>query len=614
MLAIMRRGAQSWVAKGLFFILVGSFAVWGIGPVFQGAGRLQTAAQAGNVKISATEADQAFMQQVRQFEQQYGMTLNSDMIAQLGFKRQILQQLIMQALYDQEAGKLGLRLGTDLVRQTIAAQPTFRTPEGQFDPNRFHQLLRQIGMTESDYVQTIKGDIVRLMLMGSIRGATQPSDTLARTVYAWRNERRVVEATEVKAADMTGIAAPTDDELNKYLADNSNNFMAPEYRAISYVAVDLAKISAGVDVKPEEIKAAYDADPEAYGTPETRSILQITTQDKDLAEKIAAEAANKPLAEVATAHELTARPIENMTRANLMPELGDIIFTLEQGKASQAVQSPMGWHVITVTKTTPAVVAGFDQVKNQIEANLRLQKGQEVMFETTRKLQDALASGSTMAEAAAELDLTAVKIEATTADGYKPDGTQITGQPILATVLKSAFQQQQGQPSPVEEIPSGSFSVIVDSITASQTKALADVKSEVTAGWTKARRLELANAKATELAEKLRNGEILRGLTRSEPLLRDGSNLGSLPQTALSHIFASKAGDVLTAATDNGVWAIKVVSVNPALVEGADLSAIRTELKEQMSNDMLEQFATALRGSYGVEMNEAWLKQSASNN
>ncbi len=611
MLAIMRRGAQSWVAKGLFIILLASFAVWGIGPIFQGAGRLQTAAEAGNVKISAAEADVAFKQQIRQFEQQYGMTLNADMIAQLGFKRQILQQLVMQALYDQEAGKLGLRLGTELVQQTIAAQPNFRAPNGQFDPNLFRQLLGQIGMSEQEYVAAIKGDIIRLLLMGSIRGSTQPSDTLARTVYAYRNERRVVEATEIKAADMTGVARPSDEELNKYLADNGSNFMAPEYRSITYVAVDLAKIAAAVPLTPEDVKAVYDTAPQDYGTPETRDIVQIITQDQALAEKIAAEAASKPLDEVAKANDVAARPAPGITRAGIMPELGDIIFTLEASKTSQAVQSPMGWHVIEVTKVSPAVPSSFDEVKNQIEANLRLQKGQEVMFEATRKLQDAIASGSTLAEAAEQLDLNAVKIDAVTADGYKPDGTQITNQPILATVLKTAFQLPQGQPSQVEEIPSGSFSVVVDTITPAQTKALADVKDEVVTAWTNARRLELATTKANELAEQVRNGTAVRGMARSQPLLRDGSNVDKLPQTALPHIFDSKVGDVLTAATDTSVWVIKVNAVNPAIVDGADLSAIRTELKEQMSNDMLEQFAGALRGSYGVELNDAWLQQSA---
>lgn len=610
MLQIMRRGAQSWVAKGLFIILLGSFAVWGIGPIFQG-GRVQTAAEAGNAKITAAEADAAFKQQVRQFESQYGISLSADMIAQLGFKRQILQRLVMQSLYDQEASHLGLRLGTELVRQTISAQPNFRNAQGQFDPNLFHQLLQQMGMSEATYVQTIKGDIVRLMLMGSVRGSALPSDLLTRNMYAWQNERRVVEAVEVKAAEMTGIPAPTEEELGKYLTENGDKFMAPEYRSLSYAVIDLGKIAAGLEMSAEDVKAAYDANPDEYNVAETRDILQITTQDQALAEKVAAEAASKPLDEVAAAHQLAARPVAGMTRASILPELSDVIFTLESGKPSQAVKSPMGWHVIVVTKVTPPATRTFDQVKNQIEASLRMQKGQEQVYELTRKLQDALASGASMSEAAGQLGLEAVTIDAVTADGYRPDGTEITGQPLLKTVLQTAFQLPQGQPSQVEEVPTGAFAVVVNTITPAQTKPLAEVKDEVAAAWTAERRMTEATQKATEMAEALRNGTAPRGMTRSEPLVRDGSNRGTLPQTALSHIFDSKAGDVLTAASDNSVWVIKVAAVNPAPVEGADMSAARTALKEDMSNDILEQFATALRTSYGVELNETWLQESA---
>jgi len=609
MLQIMRRGAQSWVAKGLFIILLVSFAVWGIGPIFQG-GRVQTAATAGNVKISSAEADQAFMQQVRQFERQYGMTLNSEMIAQLGFKRQIIQQLVMQALYDQEASKLGLRLSNELIQQTIASQPPFRNVQGQFDPNLFRQLLSNIGMSESQYVAAIKGDVTRLMLMGSIQGSANTSDILARTVFAWQNEKRIAESLEVKASDMRNIPSPTEEDLNKYLSEHSDRFMAPEYRAITYITIDLAKISAALPLEADEIRQAYEAAPADYGVPEKRNILQVTLQDETVAKTIAAEAATKPLAEVAKAHDLSARAGENLTRGGILKELADVVFTLEPNKASQAVQSPMGWHVIEVTKVTPAVVRSFDEVKTEIEVGLRMQKGQEQVYELTRKLQDNLASGATMEETAKELGLQVTRIPAVTHDGYRPDGTKIEGDPNLAAVLKTAFAAQQGEAGQVQEVASGAYAVTVDSITPAQAKALADVKGEVTTAWTAAKRLELANAKANELANSLRNGETLRGLARSEPLARDGSNIGKLPQTALSHIFASKEGDVLTAGTDESVWVIRVSAITPAVVEGADLSATRTALHEQMGNDLLEQFATDLRGNYGVELNDAWLKQS----
>lgn len=613
MLKSMRIAAQSRIAKGLFIILVGSFAVWGIGPIFRGAGRMTTAAEAGNVKISTTEADHAFQQRVRQFEQQYGISLNAQLIAQLGFKQQVIQQIVMQSLYDQEASKLGLRLGNELVRQTIAAQPNFRNAAGQFDPNMFHQLLSQVGMSEAGYVQTLKGDIVRLMLMGGVRGSAQPSDTLARTYYTWKNERRVVEAMQVKSADMSGVPSPTEDDLNKYLTDHSDKYMAPEYRALSFAVINMVKVAEGIDVSADEIKAAYDAAPDSFGTPETRNILQITTQDQALAEKIATESASKPFEEVAKAHDLTPRPVEGMTRASILPELGDAVFTLEQGKPSQAIKSPMGWHVILVTKVTPGSTRTLEQAKNQIEAGIKMQRAQEQIYELTKKLQDTLAGGTSLADAAAQLGLEVTRIEATSHDGYKPDGTKIAGTSLLPQVLATAFGLQPGEPSQVQETDSGAYVVMVDSVTPAQVKPLAEVKNEISTAWFADKRLEMATAKATELAEKLRNGEAVRGMTRGTPLERDGSNRDKLPQTAISHIFSAKVGDVLTAEANDGVWIIKLAAINPAMVDGVDLSATRAELKDQMANDILEQFGNALRSSYGVTINDKWLQQSAEN-
>lgn len=611
MLKFMRHAGQTKIAKGLFIILLGSFAIWGIGPIFRGGGRVHTAAQAGHVKISTTEADQAFQQQVRGFERQYGFPLNPQMIAQLGFKQQVLQQLVMQSLYDQEASKLGLRLGTDLVRQTIAAQPNFRDEEGRFNPKRFQEFLRQIGMNEAGYVQTLKGDIVRLLLMGSVKGSAQPSDTLTRTYYEWQNEQRVVDSVEIRAADMTGVPQPTNEDLQKYLTDNSSQFMAPEYRGLTYAVLDLKKISAAIQVSDADIKAAFDAAPDSFGTPETRDIVQITTQDENLAKQIATEAAGKPLEDVAKAHNIIARPVAGISRSNTLPELATAIFALEQGKPSEAIHSSMGWHVIVVTKSTPAVTKTLEQAKNEISASIQLQKGQEQLYDITKKLQDTLAGGTTLPDAAKQLGLDVITVEETSHDGFKPDGSQITGQPLLRQVLASSFDQPQGQVGQVQETGAGAFVAVVDNVIPSHVKPLAEVKSEVQTAWLNAKRMELAVAKATEQAEKLRQGESLRSMASSQPLKRDGSNRDKLPEASINHIFASKVGDVLTAEANDGVWIIKLTAIKPAQMERADLAPVRTELKQQMANDILQQFGNALRSSYGVTLNDAWLQQTA---
>ena len=612
MLKSMRVAAQSWVAKALFAILLGSFAIWGIGPIFQGGGRIQTAATVGHVKITTTEADQALRARVRQFEQQFGVPFNSQMIAQLGLKRQTIEQAVLQSLYDQAAAKLGLRLGDKTVRQTIAAQPGLRNEQGQFDPTRFQMMLQQLGMNEATYISSLKGDIARLMLMGAVRGAISPSSVLYNNMYAWKHEQRSIQSVQIKAAAMTGIATPSDADLETYLKEHGDKFMAPEYRAISYLVLDVAKIAAGIEVSDDEARKTYDENPESYSVPESRTILQITTPDKAIAEKVAAEtAAGKSLQDAAKAHNLTARPVSDVTRTSIVPQLAEAVFALAQGKASAALQSPMGWHVLEVTAIKAGNTRSFDQAKNEILAGLKLQKGQDALYELTRKLQDAMAGGASLADAAKQIDMNVVTIEATTADGYRPDGSKVQDAPILNRILASAFALPQGQLSQVEDAPEGAFVTVVNSITPAQVKELKDVRADVLKDWMQAKRLEMAQKKAEDQAVALRSSSTSPSLGASRSLDRDGQDRGKLPEAALAKIFSAKTGEVLTVPDDEGVWIIRLTAITPPATVKSDDSELSNQLKEQLSVDILQQYGDALRKDYGVSINEAWINQNS---
>lgn len=610
MLQSLRAASQSKVAKSVFIILLASFALWGIGPIFTG-GRIHTAATAGKVKITTTQADEAFQQQLKQLERQYGLSLPPEVIAQLGIKQQALQRLVMQALYDQEAAKLGLRLGRELVEQTISVQPVFRDATGKFDPQRFRALLQQMGLSEAAYVSMLQEDIIRTLLMGSVRGAGHVPEVLARSVYNWENELRDIEMLQVKAADQKGLPAPTDEELTKFHTDHSDRYMAPEYRSISYIFVDSAKAAANVAVSDEEAKAAYDAAPQDYAVPEKRDITQITTQDKDLAEKIAAEAMLKPLADVAKENNVMAGSLADITKAGILQDLAGPIFALELGKPSTAIKSQMGWHVVVVDKITPPIERSFEQVKKEIVDNLRSKKSSDAVYELSKKIQDGTASGAKLEELGPALNLTVSKVEAVDAAGETPAGTKASEDENMPDILKTAFDTRQGEISPLGENSKGVYVVQVDSVTPAQLKALDSVRKEVTAAVVAAKQLDEAERKANELGNQLRNGGSVSGLAPLNGLKRDGSNRSKLPESAMRHIFTSAVGDVLTAKDDNSVWIVRVKAITPADPK-ADISKVRDELREPLAVDLLEQFGTSLRTSYGVKINDSWVKQSES--
>ena len=61
MLEALRRGASSWVAKGLLGLLVISFAIWGVADVFRGYGQ-GSLATVGAKEISVEEFQRAYGQ------------------------------------------------------------------------------------------------------------------------------------------------------------------------------------------------------------------------------------------------------------------------------------------------------------------------------------------------------------------------------------------------------------------------------------------------------------------------------------------------------------------------------------------------------------------------
>ncbi len=113
MLDALRRGAQGWVAKLLFAILIVSFGVfWNVSDVFRGMGR-GAVATVGDTEITVTDFQRAFQNQMRGLTLQDGGRLTTEQALMLRLDRQALDQLIAQAAVKTHADKLGLSLSNE---------------------------------------------------------------------------------------------------------------------------------------------------------------------------------------------------------------------------------------------------------------------------------------------------------------------------------------------------------------------------------------------------------------------------------------------------------------------------------------------------------------------
>lgn len=618
MLKSLRSASQSIVAKIFFIILLGSFAFWGMGPIFQGT-RVQTAAKAGDVKITTTVANEAYERQVKLLQQQYGLTVTPEMAARLGIKVNVLRQMVMQSLYDQEASKLGMRLDNALIHHTVATQPVFRDESGKFNPQKFVQFLRIMGMSENAYIYELKSDLIRTLLMGAERAGVAVPYEMAKVQYLYDKEMRTVAGYMIKAEDMKDVPQPEESDLNTLHDKNSARFETPEYRTISFIHFDKSSLQNVPTPSDDDIRSAYDSAPQSYGEPEKRDIIQITTEDEGLAKTIAEESQKTSLEKAAESHQLIARPLAGLAAGSVLPSLSDVIFKLKEGETSGVISSELGFHVIKLTKIIPPHLRTFDEAKDEIAKQLLESKNQEAFDKMTQNVEDDIGGGMKLKEVADKYHLPFENVGPVSAKGQKPDGSTIQDQPSLTDVLKAAFSIEKDENSGI--VQSGEMNVVaqVDQIEPNRLKSVDEVKPELQQMWKEKKQAEKALQIAEDRAKALSDGKTDNLLSAISPFQRTGlggkdlkekiTEAAQLDENTVKRIFEANIGDVFASQSEKGSWVIKVTAITPPSLEKADLSGLQKSMKEDVANNFLDQYGSALRSSYGTYLNEKWLNQ-----
>jgi peptidyl-prolyl cis-trans isomerase D len=171
------------VTFALFGMLIASFAVWGIGDIFRTPVQVRAVAEVGEQPIDQRDYASALRREMNRIGQRFGAQLEIDQARALGIPDQVLSQMIGRALFDQKAAGMNLLVTDAQVRRLVHREPAFQNSLGEFDRNRFDQQLRNMGMGEGEYIETLRRDITRQQIAGAVSEAVAaPSSPTA----SWR--------------------------------------------------------------------------------------------------------------------------------------------------------------------------------------------------------------------------------------------------------------------------------------------------------------------------------------------------------------------------------------------------------------------------------------------
>ena len=620
MLNALRKQAGSWVVKALLLLLVLSFAVWGIGDVFFGGLQNPAVATVGDAEVSSDELARSFNQSVRSLQQRFGPQFDREQAVQLGIMQQALQELVGQRLLDLRTREMDLTVADSTLRNLVTADPVFQIA-GRFDRSRFEQLLLANGLTEEGYLASLRQDVVRGTLTDGVTAAVTVPDALVGALYRHRNEKRRGRFVLVETTSIEDVPEPSEEDLQAYHDANQDRFTAPEYRGLTFITLEPEDLIDEVAISDDRIAAEYQDRIDSYRTPERRKVTQLLASDRDTIDAAVRRLEEgETTAEVAEAMKdqgISLDDLGSITRNDLPASIAAAVFEQPEAEIGAPVESPFGWHLFEITEVEPEEVVPLTEVRDGLAEELALVEARDRLPAFANQLDDELAAGVSLDEAAATLGLSALKLEAVDREGRGPDGRSLEDMPPWPEFLATVAATPEGETSLLEETGLGTFFVVtVNSVTSPRLKPVEEVRDALAAAWQAEQRRDLAKVRAEELLARTDEVTSLDQLseelptTAIEPVTRSdrGTGQGISPgivQALFSGDPGTVAGNVIETPTGFAIVAIdEAIDASPG--DDADaVEQLRDELDIEARNDLLSQLEAALRREYPVEIDGA---------
>jgi peptidyl-prolyl cis-trans isomerase D len=618
MLSTIRGKAKSWIVKVLFGFLILAFAAWGIGDIFARRGVTDPVLKVGDLAYSPQEFSNDLQRRLKEFQDQ-GLNINVQQFAALGGVEQVLARTTNRLLLEQYADDLGLAIPQNVAVAEIQRNPSFQGAAGDFDRQRFLYVLQQNQLSEAAFVAMVQEDLRRQQLVGPSFASVVAPKVLVDTIFAYEDEKRSAELIVIPDASMT-VADPDQAAIEKHYQDNIGRYQRPEYRGFVALHLTAEEFAKNVTIGDDQLQAEFAARKAEFETAETRAVEQVVVQEQAKADSVvAAVKAGKSFAD-AVQEATGGAPVDlgEVTKDQVPADIAEQTFALAADGTSEPLKSAFGWHVVHVKSITPASAKSFDEVKEQLRNDLALAQAGDSMASAVNQLDDILAGGASVSDAAAQMGLPAQTVEAVDAAGMDRAGKDLGLSP---EILALAQQTEAGATSLVSTLSDGSYAVVqVTSVAAPEPKPLSEVTEEVKADWLAQARRAAAGAKAQEVVEKLKTSgdlsmlgqELGATLTVTSPFLRGkGDPDNGIDATLAQALFGVKIGEAVSGRTADGALVARLTAIEPAKPEDAkdQLDELAKQLVAELRNDLSAQFSAALGKEIVIERNDAVINQ-----
>jgi peptidyl-prolyl cis-trans isomerase D len=434
----------------------------------------QNIAKIGNKTITARQFEMTYARRIAQS----GMT--DTMARQMGVPAMVLQSEIERQTLLQAAQKLGIRIDNKYVANQLRKQldqvQLTGTPQ-----EKLQMILNQQKLTESELVDLLRGDFAMNVLASTVTtGDLQIPAPLLRSAYQADKQTRSADMITISAAQVKNKPV-TDKEVNAFFNENKEAYRTPEKRDISALVLPQSLFVKDIKIPAVDVKAYFDENQDKFMGSERVQLEQIIVQDEAAAQKIID---SKP-ADLSSYKKDQAQYLKAdwYGKTTLPKEFVAELFPNTPKGFVGPVKTSLGWHVLNVSGYEKAKPLAFEDVKANIERELKDEKLDAHMTEFTNELDRMISEEASVDAIAEKYKLTPVSIKdiqsSTMEAQLKASSLSTSAQQRIQDAI---FTLQDNETSPLMDTSAGDYVLIqVTKVIPSIIPDLKAIKSTVTA-------------------------------------------------------------------------------------------------------------------------------------
>ena len=599
----------------------------------QPAGGREVVASVDGREITVDRFRRVYLQQMQAYRNAYGGNMDEKLLKQLGIDQRILQGLIEEEAALAEAAKLGIKASDQEVVARIQSLPAFQENGRFVGETRYRQVLnvQNPPMRPDEFEEQVRRGIVMEKLQGALTDWITVNEQEVDAEFKRRNEKVKLAVVNFTADKFREATTATDAEVSAWFDGHKSDYKVPEKRKIKYALVDTQAIRERTTVTAQDVQRQYEQSQDQFSTPEqvraSHILFKIDGKDeaavRKQAEAVLARArAGEDFAKLANQHteeevgKTRGGDLDFFGRGAMAKEFEDAAFALKPGELSDVVKTPFGLHIIKLTDRRAAAVRTLDEVKGQIEDQIKWERAQE----EAQRIADELDK---QIDDPGDLD-TVAKARGATVRDSEPFARQepIAGLGMAPAVAERAFEMKQGEVSDAIRTPQGFAFVTVTGTEPERQPNLEEVKVRVREDVIKNKAADTARQRAAAVAAPLKAGNFeaaakAAGLeVKTTELIARGAPVGDAGiNPAIDAVaFSLPAGAVSDPIrTDSGAAIVKVVEkkdVTPAEIT-AGRSQLRDELVSERRNRFFSTYMTKAREKMRININTATVAQVA---